>query len=800
MHIRYLFASVLLLMAAPLVFSQNLDVSVKLLEADKTPVVGATLRLSPHDDSTRMQYNATDTAGTARFRLEAGKLYRLQANAMGFKALDKGLKPTKDKAAFTFTLETESSALGGVTVTARKPLMRQEEDKTIVDPEPIAAASTNAFEIVEKTPGLFVDQDGNIYLNSATPATVYINGREQRMSASDIANILKNLPPNSIERLEILRTPSAKYDASGSGGIVNVVLKKGIKIGRTGSVNAGMNQGTYGNQYAGATLNNSDGGRSSSFNVSLNRRNGYDKLSTTRLLDDSESLRQDAYTRQPSEGIFGGYSLGFEPAKDWELTFDGRASYNANRPESTNESIISRQTDGEVLTDNINTLSNLGLNLFANQGARLKRTLDTLGSEWTTDVAYSFTDYRGEQDFDISFLKPSTTQTIGGDGDIDTRRHFFTAQTDLRYKFPQKLSVEAGLKTAVQRFNSATDYYAVLNGQRTVDPFRTNAFRYDDAIHAAYLQGSKTFSAYILKVGLRAENTNMTGRQTVPADTSYRIRRTDLFPYLYFSRRIMEMAGFELRGYLIYRRSITRPNYDLLNPFPRFVDQYLYESGNAALRPEFTQNVEFNVSAGDYPIFAIGRNYVEDLFTRVIYQDPNLPEVAYRTYDNLGKNRETYFRLTGALPPGGKYFFVLGTQYNLNEYEGLYEGRPLTFRRGSWSLFTYHQLKLDSRSTLSLNGFMRINGQLQFYELSNFGALSLNVNRQFFDRKLTVTLSLNDAFFTNRNEFNIDQGNIIAFGMRQSDSRRVGLNLRYNFGLKKREDKKGMFDVEENGG
>src|SRR4028118_1092556 len=118
--------------------------------------------------------------------------------------------------------------------------MRQEDDKTIVDPENLAASSTNAFEILEKTPGLFVDQDGNVYLSSTTPARIYINGREQRMSTADIATMLKSLPPNSIASIEILRTPSAKYDANGGGGIVNVVLKKGVRIGLTGSANVGL--------------------------------------------------------------------------------------------------------------------------------------------------------------------------------------------------------------------------------------------------------------------------------------------------------------------------------------------------------------------------------------------------------------------------------------------------------------------------------------------------------------------------------------------------------------------------------
>ncbi|HNG90278.1 MAG TPA: outer membrane beta-barrel protein, partial [Saprospiraceae bacterium] len=102
-------------------------------------------------------------------------------------------------------------------------------------------------------------------------------------------------------------------------------------------------------------------------------------------------------------------------------------------------------------------------------------------------------------------------------------------------------------------------------------------------------------------------------------------------------------------------------------------------------------------------------------------------------------------------------------------------------------------------STLSLNAFLRTNGQLQFYELSDFGALNLSINRQFFERRLTLTLSFNDMLYTNRNEFRMQQGNIAAFGQRSSDTRRVGFNARYNFGLKKKEEKKGMFDTEDGG-
>jgi iron complex outermembrane recepter protein len=194
-------------------------------------------------------------------------------------------------------------------------------------------------------------------------------------------------------------------------------------------------------------------------------------------------------------------------------------------------------------------------------------------------------------------------------------------------------------------------------------------------------------------------------------------------------------------------------------------------------------------------LLAVGRNYTKDIFTNVIYQVNDSSSLAYRTYDNLGTNKETYLRGLGAIPPGGKYFAVLGAQYNHNFYEGLYEGKPLSFKRGSWTFFTYQTLKLGAYSQLMLNGFVRLKGQLQFYELQSFGQLNMSINRQFMKRKLTATLSVNDIFLTNRTEFTINQGSVRASGMRQGDTRRVGINLRYSFGLRKKEESTNMFNL-----
>ncbi len=794
-----LWCSIALFFLAPAytLHAQSLPITFKISDNRNAPVGFASVTIINRSDTQQVIKKTADSAGMVGTALLQNQQYLVRISATGYAPVEKGITVTAKQTFFSFTTTAIATSLQAVVVTSKRPLIRQEDDKTIIDPENMVGSSTNAYEVIEKTPGIFMDQDGNIYLNSTTPATVYINGKEMRMSAADVATMLKSLPPGAITKIEIMRTPSAKYDASGAGGVVNVILKKGVKIGLTGSINAGMNQGVYGNQFLGLSLNNNTGKVSSYFNVQGNFRKGYEQIITDRKFASDSLLSQDAYTRYPARSFYTGYGISYQAGKKWELSYDGRISFNHSDNETVNGSVIRKLSSNTPVSQNLGRIGNDANSLGIYQSAEGKLKIDSAGSEWSVNVSYNYNRNRTAQVFTTNYEAPVVT-VFGGDGNINADRNFFIAQTDLKWKFDKQFTAEAGVKTSLQGYKSFTEFFRLFGGVRSKDIARTNTFNYRENINAAYLQASKTFAGITLKVGTRLENTNMSGRQFVPGDTSFNIHRTDLFPYVYLSRNLFSIMGYPLKGYLVYRRTISRPSYEFLNPFPRFVDQYLSETGNPSLRPQFTNNYEANVSYDETPVLAVGLNQTKDIFTNVIYQADSSRSVAIRTYDNLGTNKEFYLRGTGALPPGGKYFFVVGAQYNHNFYEGLYENKPLSFKRGSWFFFTYHSLKLGTRSQLGMYGFLRLKGQQQFYELGSFGALNINVNRQFFNKKLTITLNMSDMFFTNKNSFILNQGTVSASGLRQSDTRRVGLNLRYNFGIRKKEDNGNMFNVESN--
>lgn len=786
-----IFGVILIILVHKLGFAQVAPLKLTVVDNKNQAIAFANITIQMMD-STMPKNQVADSNGIASITLQPGKLYMLKISAVGYQIDNRTIK-FENLNSLKIQLKETNGQLKEVVVTSTKPLIRQEDDKSVVDPEPLAAASTNAYETMEKIPGIFIDQDGNIYLNGLSPAGIQINGRELRMSASDMATLLKSLPPSSIQKIELVRTPSAKYDASGGGGVVNIVLKKGIKIGLNGSLNTGMNQGVYGNQFIGLTLNNTTDKYNTYLNTQFNQNDGYSIVNTDRFLSIDTVLKQTAKTLSPNRSAYIGFGLGRNWTDRFELNYDARISGQSFLNSTNNGSILEKISSKKSLSNIASLVENDGSNFNFNQSVRSKLKLDSLGGEWTIDFSYNYIQSNTDQIYNNTFFAGGLASK--GSGNFTNDRDFFTYQTDYKKK-RFGITMEAGLKSSILTFRNKANYQKDLNGIIVKDAFRTSAYNFKEQINAGYLQGSKTWGAVVLKVGTRIEQTIMEGEQKIPSDTSFSLNRTDAFPYVFLSRKLFKIAGYELRGYLVYRKTISRPSYEFLNPFPRYIDPFLYESGNPSLRPQFTSNYEANISVDDKPIFAFGVNETKDIFTNVLYQSPTNKQVAYRTYDNLGSSRETYFRGIAVIPPGKAFFAVVGAQLNHNVYNGIYEDKPIVFDKATWTFFTFQSLKLDKLSTFTINGFWRTNGQQQFYELDNFGQLNSSLNRQFLNKKLTVTLSMNDIFFTNKNTFTLRQGSIYAVGFRENDTRRFGINIRYNFGIKPKEQKLDMLDTD----
>jgi iron complex outermembrane recepter protein len=711
--------------------------------------------------------------------------YIIKASSIGFETVSKTINVTDKPVTAALFLKRSTTNLKAVTVVAKKPLIKQEDDKTIVDATVLANSSTSAYEVLEKTPGAIVSQDGDIYLSSTTPATVFINGREMKLSSTDLASLLKSLPANSVSKIEILRNPSAKYDAASSGGIVNIVLKKGVKLGSSGSVNMGHYQGIYSTTTTGVNLNKSAGKINSYFSYQFTQGKNYSEIITERLIKtDSSRLLQNAFTKYPSVKNY--FSTGIDVAftKKFNVAYDFKLSSNKSKSSATNTNNIFKDFTSIMPGKNLSGIDNRSNSVYIGNSISSRYKIDSIGSEWSADLGYDYYRSSNEQGYHNQFFIPAVF-TVLGDGESNNRKNIITLQTDLTLKLPKQFTLETGLKTTISNSsNSAVYFFDSASTGRRADPYQTNTFKYQETISAAYLQLARTFFGFTLKPGLRLENTNINGRQIIPKDTTLSIQRTDLFPYVFLRHKLFKMFGTQLVANGIYRRSIKRPYYEILNPYPKLVDPYLFDVGNPKLQPQFTTNYEVNVTFDDFPVFAFGINETKDIFSNVTYQD-DVTKIAYRTYDNLGKSKETYFRMVGGMPPGGKYFFYIGAQHSFNQYNGFYQNKPLQFSNGSWYYFMYQEWKATKTLTFDMEGFLLTNYLQNFYVLDNVGALYITANKSILKKKANIIISLNDVFNTNQPSFNLNQGNVNASGSRISDSRRLGISFRYNFGLSK---------------
>lgn len=731
--------------------------------------------------------------GSIIFDVAINTKYLIKITASGVQPVSREVAIADTAILLLIKLEAKINNLSNVTVIAKRPLIRQDDDKTIVDAEALANSSTNAYEILEKVPGTVVDQDGNVYLSSTTPATIFINGREMKLSSTDIASMLKSLPAGSVSKIEILRSPSAKFDAASSGGIVNIVLKKGVKLGTSGSVNLAYFQGVYGTQTGGINFNRSAGKLTSYFNYQFTNRNNFEKLNSDRLTPTDSLVSQKSYTTYPTLNNYIGGGLDYALKKNFNIGYDLRVSNNIGKSNAANPIDIVNAQNGALLEKNESNIFNKNRSLYIGNEISSKYKIDSLGSEWQTELDYYYYKNSNDQAYINQSILP-VASSVKGDGENRNAKNIFVFQTDLTLKLPEKFTLEAGFKATLSSSNNSSAYFREDgSGIRKADSFQTNTFRYKEAITAAYFQVSRTFAGFTIKPGVRFETTNIDGRQLVPTDTSFSIKRTDLFPYVFIKHNLWKMFGSPLIGSAIFRRSIKRPYYESLNPYPKYIDQYLFDVGNPNLKPQFTTNYEVNVTFDNFPVFSVGINHTKDIFSQVTYQD-NRTKIAYRTYDNLGKNKELYFKIIGGIPPGRKFFFYVGAQYNYNKYEGLYNNFPLNYSRGSYTFFMYQEYKMTKTFIVNMQGFMRTKGIQNFYELNTFGGLFVSVNKSFLNKKANVILSVNDLLQTNRVAFNIKQGNVAATGERINDTRRIGLTIRYNFGGKPSEEKK-SFDA-----
>ncbi|MGZ3952532.1 MAG: TonB-dependent receptor domain-containing protein, partial [Flavisolibacter sp.] len=721
--------------------------------------------------------------------------YFVAASSVGYQKLSSRPFEVKgqDLSVPSFSLKQAPANMSNVTVTARKPFVETKLDRTIVnvDASPTNAGST-AMDVLEKSPGIMVNNDGSISLLGKQGVIVMIDGKPTYLSPSDLANMLKNMPASALDQIEIMTNPSAKYDATGDSGIINIKTKKG------------MNNGFNGNFMLGATTSiyNMDGKlyfkpkSQNSFNFNYRRYKfnffgnynpnffrGMNVLDINAKQINSQGELK-GYTDQQTRFKFGNFNqnlkLGVDFFADSKNVVGVVASgflFNGHPTPITVNNI--RNLDHSLRyqlvssTDNDISFKNFTGNF------NWKHSFDSKGHELTAD--FDYVKYANTSDmllttdtYDQNLQFQSTSQLKGHlPSDID----IYSLKSD--YTRPIKNGrVEAGFKSSYVQNDNLVDYQLSKGTGWVPDDIRSNHFIYQENINAAYHSVNQQVKKWSLQGGLRVENTNSKGNQ-LTSKTEFSRNRTDLFPTAFVSYAADKNNQFTIS----YGRRITRPNYQDLNPFIFFLDTLTFRQGNIYLTPQYTNNFELKHAFKGKWITSFNYSQTNDMISQVIIPvEGGDGTVKKLTPDNVASFRNIGVSITAPVRVTKWWNLNLFTNVYNNHYNGIIDSTPVELQYTSFTANLTNSFTLPKGLAGELSGFYRHTNIDGLTKMEPIYQMSLGLSKPVMKGKGTVRLNVRDPFAWQKFEGYNKYANVDNHFISRPDVRQVTATFTLRFG------------------
>jgi hypothetical protein len=686
----------------------------------------------------------------------------------------------------------KADSLKAVMVNGRKPPVEVKADRTIVNVEgSINAVGQSALDILRKSPGITVDKDDNISLSGKNGIKVYIDGRQVPLNGTDLADYLKTLQSSEIESIELIANPSARYDAAGNAGIINIRLKKNRAFGNNGSVTGGYHVGTHSNYNGGLSLNHRD--------AHLNWFGNYDYNNTL------NAVTMGLYRIQ-LDTLFDQHSV-ISPTFN-SHTFKTGVDYFLNK-----NNTLGVMIDGSLSHFNVPTAANTHISylpggaadhavpnrvLQANNNASGHRNngnfdlnyhhTDSLGRELTMDADYGLYRITSDQYQPNLYFDPTESSLLYSDifdmlapSNID----IYTFKTDWDQNV-KKGKLGLGLKTSYVTSSNDFRQYDVFSTAKLQDTLNSSNFNYKENVNAVYANYSRPFKGWAVQAGLRVENTNAKGRSTgyrqgtagyQTYDSGFDRHYTDLFP----SAAITYNQTPAQQWTLTYSRRIDRPAYQDLNPFEFKLDEYTYKKGNTDLRPQYTNSVGLSYVLNSKLVATVNYSHIKDVFTQLV--DTTGRSKAFLIKKNLATQDITSLNVSYPWSVGRYSLFA-----NVNAYYSAYSanfgsGRTVDLNVFAVNVFAQQSFRLGKDWTADLSGFYTSPTIWQgTFKTHGLGNVDAGVQKAVWNKKGLLKLSVSDIFFTQRWTAVSQFAGQYVRSTGHSESRQLKLYFTYKFG------------------
>ncbi|MHA8091880.1 outer membrane beta-barrel protein [Aquirufa regiilacus] len=779
----------LFLLISSTAFAQN-SLQFHLQDNNKQPLPFSTAILKKLPDSSLYKGFLTDENGLGKInKIPAGN-YVLQVQSTGFASKKLSLPSITETSQIDLgiiSLSPLTKELAEVEVRATKPLIEKKLDKTIVNVENSAMAAGNTtMEVLERSPGVIVDKDGNISLRGKSGAKVMIDGKISYLTGTDLANYLRNLPADQISTLEIMTNPSSRYDAAGTGGIINIRLKKNANIGMNGSANATLAQAYFLRQALGANLNYRNNGWNWFGNASVGQRPNMERnYLLRRFTAQQENWEQSfRYANQNKNAqVKGGVDWYYSPKTTFGILLSGGYNYNS-LTDGLNQT-VQMNSQNEVLSclDTYNSLENPFFNYAAN--FNFKHTYDSTGRELTIDLDHARFVDESQNNYRSRYVN-ALFLPVMPDSLLRTNSASFINQYSLKsdYVIPSFLKAKwsMGMKSSwVQTDNdlqfrsksAQAAYYNFLTGQ-------SNRFVYTEQIHALYLNTERAIGKWSYQIGLRGEWTLADGTSsayTGEADMTFHRDYLQIFPSAFLQYEASKKHTLGMN----YSRRIDRPGYSDLNPFVFFLDNYTYNVGNPMLMPQLTNSFELSHTYMGGISTTLGYSHTDQVITQLLKQEAETRKT-FQTTANMAQ-RVTY-SLGISLPIPIKNWWTSNTDIFINRAEltGNISTANINTAGNMFYVSSNHTFTLPKDYKIEFGGNYFTGGLEGAFLFGAGGSLNMGIQKTIMKKRATIRLNAQDILYTSNPPVTIKYADLDVLVRPKNDSRVVRLNFTYRFG------------------
>lgn len=702
--------------------------------------------------------------------LLSGQTYRLLATSVGHKSLEISFTLTDTSPLQKLVMSEEAQTLQTVTVVNAKPLIERKTDRYIVNVENGSLSQgISAFEVLQKSPGVWVTQDGSIRIKGNQSVMVMINDIVQRMSQDELAEYLKSLRSEDISKIEVIYNPPAEFEAAGAGGIVHIVLKKSRKDGLNGSLNVRyQKQGKQSLKSSGSLL-------------AYKLKRLYLSGNGSYTSDKNYSFGEETFF-YPDGSTFGNTTVRSNKISRHQYRFSAVYDISPNQSLAIQNTGSKNQPSQLFLTDiiyrNISTKAGYAR---ADWDREIKFNSSTLNYTWKLDSLGSSLKVIGDYSKNVkneqnqlltaynspSRMMQSRTLTPSSTG-------IYAGQLDYTKNWINRLELKSGLKySAIHRDNESINEN-LIQGLWINNPLISNQFLYKEQLAMLYTTLEKTIGPNSIKIGLRAEQTLSNGI-SVTSGEAFKRKYFSLFPSVYLMRTLNEDIGTSL--FLNYSKRLQRPSFNDLNPYRLQVHDYMILTGNPDLLPQYSHNVQagynFLINYNVDIYFSSTSNLIALLANTIANN-----VVEYKSF-NFRKGTEYGLNLN-ASPEISKAW---KSNYSISLYRALASTNNLGNTKTTMAAKSIQTISFKKVPTLDIISEYKSPSISGNTRLGHMFYMDLMLSQKIFKDKGVLRLYLSDVFNTIREkEFSINNGTIIDFYQKRQ-TRNISLSFSYIFSL-----------------